>query len=71
MVAAHRKVVTARIRVNPAFDFADTPPVKVCGITVLLVTCHLAGAAADALRHIEVKAVLLSRRERAVRHQRR
>jgi hypothetical protein len=43
--------------------------VKICRITVLFVTRDFAGPAADALRHVEVEAVLLSGRERAVRHQ--
>ena len=41
MVAAHRKIVTACIRVNATLDFADASPMKFCGITVLLVTRDL------------------------------
>ena len=69
MVATHRKIVTARIGVNATLDFADAPPVKICRITVLFITRDFAGAAAYALRHVEVEAVLLSGRERTVRHQ--
>ncbi len=60
VIAAHREIVALRVRVVPAFDFADAPPVDARGIAVLLVARHHAALAADALRHIEVKAILLT-----------
>ena len=44
-----------------------SPPVDVDRIAVLLVARDLAGAAADAFRHVEVEAVLLAGLEGAVR----
>src|SRR5437879_2824907 len=49
-----------RIRVMPALHLADPPPVERRRIAVLLVTGHHAALAADALRHIEVKTILLA-----------
>ena len=43
-----------------AFDLADAAPAKIGGVSVLLVAGDLAGTAADALRHVEVEAVLLA-----------
>ena len=48
-----------------AFDLADAPPAKIGGVAVLLVAGDLAGAAADALCHVEVEAILLAGLERA------
>ena len=70
MVAAHREVVAAGVGVDAAFNLADAPPANICGISVLLVAGNLAGAAADALRHIEVEAVLLSWLERTLGNER-
>ncbi len=66
MVAAHGKIVAAGIGVGAAFNLANAPPANLRGVSVLLVAGDLAGAAADALRHVEVEAVLLSRLERPV-----
>ena len=65
MIAAHREIVALRIRIVAAFDFAHAPPVDVGRISVLLVAGHHAAFAADALRHVEVKAVLFSRLQRS------
>src|SRR6185312_3244184 len=60
VVAAHGEVVAHGVGIGAAFEFADTPPVDVGGVAVLLVAGDLAGAAADALGHVEVEAVLLT-----------
>ena len=60
MVAAHGKVVAIGIGIDAAFDLANTPPAEIGGVTVLLVAGDLAGAAADAFGHIEMKAILLA-----------
>ncbi len=60
MVAADREIEALRERVRAAFDFADAAPVNVRGIVVLLIAGHFATMAADALRHVEVEAVLLA-----------
>ncbi len=67
VVAAHREIVASGVRPGAAFDLADAPPANVGGISVLLVARDLAGAAADALRHIEVKAILFARQKLACR----
>ena len=69
VVAAHRKVVALRIRIVAAFHFAHAPPVDRRRIAVLFVAGHHTALAADALRHIEVKAVLLARLESAFRNE--
>jgi RNA polymerase sigma factor (sigma-70 family) len=66
LVAAHGKIVAAGIGVGAAFNLANAPPANLCGISVLLVAGNLAGAAADALCHVEVEAVLLPWFERPV-----
>src|SRR5205814_9812208 len=71
MVTAHGQMQALRIRVPPAFDFADPPPIDVRGISVLLVASNNATLAADALRHVKVKAILLARFQYALRNSRR
>ena len=71
MIAAHREIVALRIGIAAAFDLADAPPVNVRGIAVLLIARDLAGAASDALRHVEVKAILLALAKRPARDQQR
>ncbi len=56
--------MAAGIGVGAAFNLADAAPANLCRVSVLLVAGNLAGAAADALGHVEVEAVLLSWLER-------
>ena len=70
MVAAHREIEALGVRVGAAFDLADAPPADVGGRVVLLVAGDLAGAAADALGHVEVEAVLFAGFERTLRDER-
>src|SRR6185437_12494400 len=65
-IAAHGKVVPAGVRVRAAFDLSNPPPANVCWVAILLVARDLAGAAANALVHVEVKAVLLARVKRSL-----
>jgi hypothetical protein len=53
------------VGIPPTFDFADASPVDRRRIAILLVARHDAALAADALAHVEVEAVLLSRSRRA------
>ncbi len=66
VVATHGEVEAIRVGVGAAFDLSDASPAKIRGCVVLLVAGDLAGAAADALRHVEVKAILLAGFERTV-----
>jgi hypothetical protein len=52
-----------------ALDFSHAPPVDRGRIAVLLVARNDAALAADALRHVEVKTVLLARSRLAARKQ--
>jgi hypothetical protein len=61
---------TASIGIPPAFDFSDAPPVDLCGIAVLLVARNYATLASDALRHVEIEAVLFTRLREALRNAR-
>ncbi len=61
MVATHGEVVARGVGEVASFDFAHTPPVHRGGIAVLLAAGYDAALAADALRHVEVKAILLAR----------
>jgi hypothetical protein len=61
VVAAHREVMPLGVRIVAAFDFADATPVEVRGVAVLFIAGDDAALAADALRHIEVEAVLFTR----------
>ncbi len=65
VVAAHGEIVALRVGIGAAFDLADAAPDDVGGVAVLLVAGDLAGAAADALGHVEVEAILFAFFERA------
>ena len=67
MIAAHGEVVAVGVGPCAAFDLADAPPAEVGGVAVLLVAGDLAGAAADALGHVEVEAILFAGLERDAR----
>jgi hypothetical protein len=71
MIAAHGEVIALRVGIVTAFYLAHAPPVERRGIAVLFVARHHAALAADALGHVEVKAVLLARFQRTLRNQRR
>jgi hypothetical protein len=68
--AAHGEVKALRIRVVPALDFTDAPPVQLRRITILFVAGHDAALAADTLRHVEVKSILFAGFELARWYQR-
>ena len=67
MVASHRQIQAVRIGIPPAFDFSHPAPVDFGGIPVLLVTRYDAALAPNALRHVEMKAVLLAILRRTLR----
>jgi hypothetical protein len=67
MIAAHGKIVAVRVRVRSTFDLSHAPPENVSWVPVLFIAGYNAAFAADALRHVEVKPILLSR-PRRVRH---
>jgi hypothetical protein len=48
------------IRVSASLDFTHAPPKDIGRISILLIAGHHAAFAADAARHIKVKAVLFS-----------
>jgi hypothetical protein len=60
VVATHGEVVANGVGPGAAFDFSDATPTEIGGIAVLLVAGDFAGAAADALGHVEVEAVLFA-----------
>ena len=66
VVATHGEIVPLGVGVGATFDLADASPADVGGVTVLLVAGDLAGAAADALGHVEVEAELLVGQEGAL-----
>jgi|SRR6185437_3866894 len=68
MVAAHRNVKALRIWIETALNLADAAPIDVGRVSILLVAGHHAALATDALRHIEVKTVLLARLKIASRY---
>ena len=70
MVAAHRQMQPLRVGVPSAFNFTNAPPVDGSGISVLLVASDDATLAADAFRHVKVKAVLLAEFQRSLRYSR-
>lgn len=53
--------MTLCVRINSALNLAHTSPENIRRIPVLLIACNHAALASDALRHIEVKPVLLTR----------
>jgi hypothetical protein len=69
VITTHGEVVTPRVGVDPPLDLTNASPKNVRGIPILLVACDFAGTASDALCHIEVKAVLLTFGQRAIRDQ--
>jgi hypothetical protein len=66
VVAAHGEVEAVGVGPRAPFDLADAPPAKIGWSIVLLVAGDLAGAAADALGHVEVEAVLFAGFEGAI-----
>jgi len=64
VVAAHREIVPYGLRPSASFDLSDTAPAKISRVAVLLVASDLAGTAADAFGHIEMKAILFARKKR-------
>jgi hypothetical protein len=71
MIAAHGQIKSLRIGVPPSLNFTYAPPIDFRRISVLLVASHNAAFATNALRHVEVEAVLLSRFELSLRNARR
>lgn len=61
VIAANGEIMALSERVSSAFDLAHASPENVGRIAILLVACNNAALAADALRHVEVKPVLLAR----------
>ena len=61
VVAANREVMSLGERITTALDFAYAPPENVGRISILFVAGHHAAFTANALRHVEVKPVLLAR----------
>jgi ABC-type proline/glycine betaine transport system permease subunit len=51
---------TLRVRIAPALDFTDTPPIYVRWIPVLLVAGYDAALATYAFAHVKVKAKLFT-----------
>lgn len=62
MIAAHGEIVALRRRIYATFDLAYASPQDVGGIAILFVARHDAALTANALRHVEMEAVLLTRR---------
>src|SRR5262249_61135317 len=60
VAAPHRQVQPLGVRVRPALNLADTPPVDLVRISVLLRAGDLAAPASDAARHVEVESVLFA-----------
>ena len=58
----------ASVGIDAAFDFSNPPPMQVRWITVLLIASDFAGAAADALCHVEMKTILFARKGQPVRN---
>jgi len=71
VVASHGKIVALRIGIRASFNFADASPPQVGRVVILLIAGDLAGSAANAFGHVEMKAVLLPCLERPGWHQRR
>ena len=70
VVAAHGEIVAVCIGPSAAFDLANSPPAEIGRVAVLFIACDLAGAAADALCHIDMEAVLFAWEEWAARNER-
>jgi hypothetical protein len=67
VVASHRKIVALGVRIIAAFHLAHASPVEFGRVAVLFIAGHHAALAANALRHIEVEAVLFAFSRRARR----
>ncbi len=67
MIAAHGKVQSPRVGIPAASDFSDAAPVDIRRVSILFVAGDDATFAADALRHVEVEAVLFAEFESALR----
>jgi hypothetical protein len=67
VIAADREVVANGGWICAAFDLSDAPKEDVGGISVLLVARYDAALTPNALRHVEMKAVLLAILRRTLR----
>src|SRR5579863_3247824 len=70
MVTAHRQMQPLGVRIPAAFNLTDSPPIDVRGIPVLLVASDDAALAANTLCHVEMKPVLFSNFQGALRNSR-
>ena len=61
MIAAYGEIVALRRRINTTFDLAYASPQDVGGVAILFVARYHAALTANALRHVEMEAVLLAR----------
>jgi hypothetical protein len=71
VMAPHRKVEPRCVGPRTTFDLANASPSDVRGVSILLIARHFAGAASDALRHVEVESVLLPWAKRTLGNKRR
>src|SRR5205085_1763043 len=69
VIASHREIGAMGIRVRAAFEFTESAPLDLGRVSVLLVARDLTGAAADTLRHVEVKSILFARLKRPIGNQ--
>ena len=60
VIAPHRQVTALRIGPCTSLNLTKAPPVNLGWIAVLFIAGNLAGTAADALGHIEMKAILFT-----------
>jgi hypothetical protein len=60
MIATHGQVVPHGVRVDAALDLAHAAPLNLSRVAVLLVARDHTALATDALRHIQVEAILLA-----------
>jgi hypothetical protein len=63
MIAAHREMETLGVGIEAPLNLSHSPPVNISRISVLLIARDHAALTSYALRHIEVKTVLLARLE--------
>jgi len=66
VIAAHGEVVALGVGIDSSLDLADATPENIGRVAILFVARDLAGATPDALRHIEVEAVLFAFTQRTI-----
>jgi len=64
VIATHGEIVPECVGIDSSLYLADATPENIRRVSILLIACHDAALAPNALSHVEVKAILFPRARR-------